>query len=76
MHNDATHLGSTKPQRQNQLKEHEIMHRRISNSLIDPMEIKVRPRTLCWRLQFSTSLSFIGRNRVKSSEGLLRAFFG
>ena len=47
MHNDATHLGSTKPQRQNQLKEHEIMHRQISNSLIDPMEIKVRPRTLC-----------------------------
>ena len=34
MHNDATHLGSTKPQRQNQLKEHEIMHIRISNSLM------------------------------------------
>ena len=34
MHNDATHLGSTKPQRQNQLKEHEMMHRRISNSLM------------------------------------------
>ena len=67
MHNDATHLGSTKPQRQNQLKEHEIMHIRISNSLIDPMEIKVRPRTLCWRIQFSRhpmsiSLSVIGRN--------------